>query len=81
MAKITITDARNEIMGEWIDGDEDGVRDADVCVKNWKLPWDLAAEICGALEKARKAEAAVRERPCSSCGYPPSKHFGRGECP
>ncbi len=60
MAKITITDAKNEIMEEWIDGDDSGF-DADTCIENGTLPAGLIFGIICGLRRAREAEAAVRQ--------------------
>ncbi len=61
MAKITITDAKNEIMGEWIDGDDSGFN-ADFCVEAKELPSGLVWGIITALRVAREAENDVREK-------------------
>ena len=60
MAKITVTDSKNEIMGEWIDGDLSGFN-ADRCIKAHELPTGLIWGIITALRVAREAEADVHE--------------------
>lgn len=61
MAKITITNAENEIIEEWIDGGESDF-DADTCIEANELPAGLILGILVALRQARESEAAVRQQ-------------------